>query len=960
MRRPLGRVTAEHSMDALTPPNEDAPSRFQVFLRWITVGSARAPWLTLTVCCGLALAATWLTQTQLKFKTKRADLIDPKTEYHQRWLQYLSAFGDTSEDIVVVIEGDDVKRIEAAIDDLGQQVDSETEHFRNALYRVDLSKLREKALQFAGPDDLQMLLGQLDEFQVLLRDFKKLNLYRMVRELRFQLKGALEQPPDLAEIAAAPLVRQIHLLATSLREFSAEKARYQSPWQMAMGGQFAQIETQFADRYLMNARGTMGFLKVQPRTSGDDFNGPAAAIERLRALLAEVGSRHPEVRLGVTGVPVLESDEMRDSQASMTQASVLSFFGVTALLIWGLRGFRYPLLSTITMAVGMAWSFGLTTLVIGHLNILSVSFAAMLLGIGVDFSIVVLERYIELRHHGLDLHDALGESAVSIGPGTVTAAVTSAIGFFTALLTDFTGVAELGVIAGGGILLFLVAAFVVQPALIAIADRNLKPTMICNPIEANGYRRLLSQHALPICVICLAGLGFLGRRALEVKYDYNLLNLQADGLEPVEVQHRIFEQSDSSLLFAVSLADSAEEARDLKQKFLALPTVHRVEEIASVLPSHSTEETQLYVQAIHSMLQKLPDRPMGPRGVDPSQVGAELEKIETLLEGLPGTLSKATLNEVGSFLDRLDECDDARQLSLLREYQTRLTTELWQSFRALSMISETDPVKLDDLSPTLVDRFVSPGRKWLLQVYPKHQIWDQEPLAEFIADVRSVDPEATGTPLQTFEASRSIKQSYEKAGLYALFAAFAVLLLDFRSFKLAFLAMLPPMAGTVLLFGTMGHFQIDLNPANMIVLPLIMGIGVDGGVHVVHDSLHQKGRYEIGSTAFSAILVNTLTTMVGFGAMMIARHRGLYSLGLVLTLGVGACLLVSLVLLPTILAMLSWRRAPAVEAEALSSEPVSGLGHEPAVVFALSSAVPLASHQFATADVRAPRTGTYG
>lgn len=201
------RATAKHSMDALNPPNEDEPSRFQIFLRWVTVGSARSPWLTLTVCCGLALAATWLTQTQLKFKTKRADLIDPQTDYHQRWLNYLDAFGDASEDIVVVVEGDDVKQIEAAIDDLGQQVDADTEHFRNTLYRVDLAGLREKALQFAGPDDLQMLLGQLDEFQVLLKDFKKLNLYRMVRELRFQLKGALEQPPDLAEIAAAPLVR---------------------------------------------------------------------------------------------------------------------------------------------------------------------------------------------------------------------------------------------------------------------------------------------------------------------------------------------------------------------------------------------------------------------------------------------------------------------------------------------------------------------------------------------------------------------------------------------------------------------------------------------------------------------------------------------------------------------------------------------------------------------------------
>ena len=85
-------------MDALTPPNEDAPSGFQSFLRWVTVGSARSPWLTLAVCCGLAVAATWLTHTQLKFKTKRADLIDPKTDYHQRWLQYLDAFGDTSED----------------------------------------------------------------------------------------------------------------------------------------------------------------------------------------------------------------------------------------------------------------------------------------------------------------------------------------------------------------------------------------------------------------------------------------------------------------------------------------------------------------------------------------------------------------------------------------------------------------------------------------------------------------------------------------------------------------------------------------------------------------------------------------------------------------------------------------------------------------------------------------------
>ena len=935
-------------MDAQTRPGQTI-SAFQRGLRHVTLLSARNPWITLCLCVGLALGATWLTETRLKFKTNRADLIDPQTDYHQRWLNYLEQFGDVSEDMVVVVEGDNQPQVEAALDDLGTALKQDPEHFRHVLYKVDLSGLRGKALQFAGPGDLQFLIGQLDEFGLLLRDFSKLNLYRMVRELRFQLKGALEQPPDIAEVAAAPLVRQIHLLSASLRNFSERDPKYISPWQATLPGDMTQLETQFADRYLLNARGNMGFLKVQPGVQAVDFNGPAPAIDRLRGLMADVQVRHPQCRFGLTGIPVLESDEMRDSQASMFQASVLSFVGVTLLLIWGLRGLRYPLLSTITMAIGMAWSFGFTTLVIGHLNILSVSFAAMLLGIGVDFSIMILERYIELRHEGRGLLEALGESAESVGPGTVTAAITSAVGFFTAVLTDFTGVAELGIIAGGGILLFVVAAFVVQPALIAIADRRLTPALIPNPLEADGYRRLLARHPLLIGLLVSGGIAFFAVRAPDVSYDYNLLNLQAEGIDAVEVQRRVFEQSDSSLLFAVSLAESAEEARLLKQKFLALPTVHHVEEIASALPENAGEETRLYVQAIESQLDRLPREAPTRRGVDPDQVGQELEKIETLLEGLPGSLSKSALRELGLFLNRLDRLDDRGQVTLLREYQLRLMSELWQRFRTLATVASPEPVSVADLDPALVRRFVSDRQQWLLQVYPRKQIWDIEPLREFITDVRSVDPEATGTPLQTYEASRAIKSSYEKAGLYALVAALLVLLLDFRSLKLALLAMLPPVVGTALLFGVMGFFHIALNPANMIVLPLIMGIGVDGGVHVVHDALGQRGRYRLGSTTFSAILVNTLTTMVGFGSLMVARHRGLYSLGLVLTLGIGACLLVSLVLLPALLTLLAHGRA-----EEQAEEQAEGAAATSAEVdLAVAAVLPLTA---AAAPIASPES----
>src|SRR5205807_6693737 len=195
----------------------------------------------------------------------------------------------------------------------------------------------------------------------------------------------------------------------------------------------------------------------QPTATTSDFNGSSPAIDKLREVLAEVGRRHPHARLSLTGIPILESDEMRSSQTAMFYASILSFVGVAALLVMGFRGLRYPILGNLVLLVGMAWSFGFTTLAVGHLNILSVSFAAMLIGIGIDYSTVYLLRYLECRHEGHDAERAVVETATSIGPGILTAAISSSAAFFCAVLTDFAGVAELGIIAGGGILICTVA-----------------------------------------------------------------------------------------------------------------------------------------------------------------------------------------------------------------------------------------------------------------------------------------------------------------------------------------------------------------------------------------------------------------------------------------------------------------------------------------------------------------------
>jgi hopanoid biosynthesis associated RND transporter like protein HpnN len=883
----------------------------ETVLHAITHVVAHHPIFTLLICLGLAGAAAYYTEEELKFKTSRADLIDPKTDYHQRWVNYTKEFGDVTEDMVVVIESDEPSVVTAALDDLGERVGGETNLFKNVLYKVDLSHLRQKALQYSTPEQLQMLLLRLDEFSPLLKRFEMLTLRKFIRELRIAVEHLAEQPPEVAQMMADPIFGQLAVLAGSLDAYARDQRHFSSPWQAQMPAEFTQLESVFRDRYLVNEKGTMGFLKTQPTATSADFNGSSPSIDRLREIIADVGQRFPDAKLSLTGIPILESDEMRSSQTSMFYASILSFLGVAALMVMGFKGFRYPVLGNIVLVVGMAWSFGFTTFAVGHLNILSVSFAAMLIGIGIDYSTVYLLRYLECRHDGLDTIEAVIETGASAGPGILTAAISSSVAFFCAMLTDFAGVAELGVIAGGGILICTVAAFVVLPAVLVVADRRRGAQEIPKPLQSRWLRAVTSKYPGLVTVLSSIIIGGICTYAFRVTYDYNLLHLQADGLESVDVQKRIFEQSDNSLLFAVCLADSPQQALDLKQKFESLPSVHHVEELAAILPRQAPEDTQLLVQAVNAQLARLPARAPSSGELDPSLVGGELEKIEKLLSKTMTPMGVAARQQIGRFLDRLSEKDKDEQIQLLRGYQSRFVADLLARLQGLASISAPDPVTPADLTPSLVERFVSPKGKWLLQVYPKSQIWDIKPLESFISDVRSVDPEVTGTPLQTYEASKAIKNSYETAGLYALIAVTLMLMIDFRNLRDCLLALLTPIAGTAVMFGVLGLCDISLNPANLIVLPLVVGLGVDGGVHVIHDfrSRAKFGPYKPSASVINAMIVNATTTMVGFGSMMIAAHRGLYSLGLVLTIGVGTCLIVSIVLVPAILTIISRGRA---------------------------------------------------
>ncbi|MGC1272461.1 MAG: MMPL family transporter [Planctomycetaceae bacterium] len=934
-------------------------------LRSTTRAVASAPKVTLLLVLIVTGICVALSVCYLGFKTERADLIDPSTPYQKRWLAYTQNFGAGS-DIVAVVESDHPDSVRRAIDELGGRLSRENELFSNVLYRIEATGLRRKGLQFLPPEKIQAALSHLDRYEPVVRGrWDRVRLEDVTDRLTWQIGEAdsRQQPA---------LLGQAEELTDSLSRFLADPRDFRSPWpeMFPVDPQFRQA----TDRpvYLLARSGTMGFVHAAPRATGEGFDGPTQAIDRCREIAAEIMRDHPGVKITLTGIPVLESDEMRRSNYDMTVASGVSFLGVGLLLLIGFRGVRHPALAMVMLAVGLAWSFGFATFSVGHLNILSISFAAMLIGLGGDFAIHYLSRYLEERQNGLDLAEALETTSVGIGSGLITASLTTALAFFCATFTQFLGVAELGIIAGGGILLCAMATFIALPALIALGDEGASADSLPRPLRNSWLRFGTSKFprsATILSLLVIAGVTACAFR-LEgnkpvpvVEFDHNLLNLQAKGLDSVDVLHDLHDSAGRSLLFAVAMADSPEEALALKAKFEALPTVARVEELASRLPQASPRDTQHLIQQVRSRLSGLPATAPGYEAPSPSSVGRSLERLYQTVRQDGGPAARRLAEKLNTFLNTLEKLPFAEQKTLLGQYQQRMAQALLTQFQVMAMAaSDPEPLTAADFPAELTSRFVrfdGPRQTWLLQIHPKEAVWEFEPLSRFVADLRSVDPNVTGTPLQNFEASRQIKSSYETAALYALVVISLVLMLDFlerenkllvlvpplvviaftamtlstrgvpirpmylvlgylgmvvtmaavldfRNLRDAALTLVPPLAAGAMSVGVLALLNQDFNAANLIVLPLILGIGVDNGVYVVHNYRSQRGKpFTLDASTASAMVITSVTNMVGFGSLMLAAHRGLFSVGLVLTIGVACTLFVSLTTLPAILSWIS-------------------------------------------------------
>jgi len=526
-----------------------------------------------------------------------------------------------------------------------------------------------------------------------------------------------------------------------------------------------------------------------------------------------------------------------------------------------------------------------------------------LLGLGIDFGIHILERYKEERTMGGDVLYALQKTVQGTGRGNLTGALTTAMAFGGMIFTDFIGIVELGKISGGGILLCMVSMVLVLPAFISLEERVRKPKYVLDQQQpksrwvANFFK---NYHLIIFVSMVLVVFSLFSLRT--VTFDYNLLNLQAHGTEAVKYEMKVIEQSGRSAWSIAVLADSLEEVIRKHHALEKLSTVRSVESIVSILPVDQKKKMQ-YVKGLGSAMNNLKVNSDVIRVSKPDLIKT-MKKIRFKLQGKEDKGEVSIARKLSQlFLDESEKQSEEITETRLNQFSENLFIDYREMIESLKVNANISPVSIKEIPKNLRERYVSRNGVYLINVYPRIDVWNIDQRNEFIRQLKTVDLKVTGNAMHMFESSRLMKEGYFYGGIYAMAAIFIYIIVSFGSLRAALIVLLPVVVGSFWTVGIMDLVGVSFNLANLVILPLIIGIGVVNGVHIVHRYREEteKTINVLSKSTGRGVILSSLTTMIGFGSLMVADHQGIYSLGLVLTLGVGCCLMASITLLPAIL-----------------------------------------------------------
>lgn len=672
-----------------------------------------------------------------------------------------------------------------------------------------------------------------------------------------------------------------------------------------------------AERYRISPDSRLLLMEVGARDNLAELDLAIPFVEGLRHDVAEIVAVHPDVRIEMTGLPVMLQEEQETLANNFALVTLLGLIGILAVFVIGFERVALPSLAGIPLLMGLIWTFGAQRLVYGEVNLFSMAVPVLIMGVGIDFAIHLLSSYAEMRERGHDPHEALRQSYDHIGAGLLTGAFTTAAAFLVMLGSGFYGLQTMGFTAGFGVLFALVAMLTVLPALVVEFDRRTSrrdqllpnvPFTFLKPVTAAVHR-----HRYPVLATFLTltlAAAYLGA---DVRFNTNYMDVLPDDLPSIRAQEAILERFGTSNDTVMLVADDLEHAERLRLALEDAGTVARVVS-PSVLVPRDQEAKRPYLDALGARLNAmLPAEPPPAHTYDTAELALLSERLASVKAAAldasilaPVLYDRDTIERVGAIRDSLNRIDahvHPASADRLQHLDRLLATEIAASVGLFQDMTAADTISSDTLPRDVLDRMRGHDGKWIVLANANGNVWSDGFRRSFLRELRTTGVEPMGMVPATDRMMRLLVD--EIPGITAMIFGIVALLvlIDLRSLRGTVLALVPLVVGITWTVGAMGLLGVDFNPVNVIAVPLLVGIGIDDGVHLYHRIRHERVLETAVMHSGKAVTLTSLTTGIGFGSLMLSVHPGFFSLGLATTIGIASCLVVSVLLLPALVAI---------------------------------------------------------
>lgn len=846
----------------------------------------------------LAVLAGQYVVHNFAINTDVTSLLSEKTTWRQNEIAVSKAFPQRDDLLVIVIDGTSSAGANAAAQALASAMQPRNDLFRSVKRPEVNAYFSKNGLLLLPFDELSLVTEQLIKAQPLLgslnADPTPRGLFNM---LGLMLDGSAAGQLSLADMT--PLFKRAH-----------ESFSRPDRWAYMME---PEVPGKFELRRFILAQPVMDYTALSPAARASDF---------IRAFIKEKNLEETHgVRIRLTGPVALADEEFASISEGMVGATMGSILLILLLLFLALHSWRLIVPIFIVLAVGLIVTTAFALLTVKSLNLISVAFAVMFTGIAVDFGIQFGVRARDVRFHEPDFAQALKRTGSLVAVPLLLAALGTAAGFLSFTPTSYRGVAELGLIAGTGMIIAFILNITLLPALLAITKPGAES-------ESAGYKwaapldDFLEKNRNAVLVFFAALFIAASIAAFFIRFDFDPLNLKNPKTESVSTMLELVEDPDSNPYTVDILAPNIDAAETLAIKIRALPEVEKAMTLQSFVPDEQEQKIALINEVTNLLTPALQPAP-----AQATNAATQKQAAQTLLEKMRATQNLPP--EAERFKVNLQNFIAASDAVI--EQQTKSFTDFVSNALG-DMRARLTPhtITLTDIPESLKRDWVAADGSARIEVTPKDHPRDQAMLIKFVAAIRAVTPDATGAPVSIQESAATIKQAFIEAGIYAVIAIFFLLFLTLGpSFSTASLhgssphrrgdifiqsafagmterltntlyVLAPLILAGVLTLGTATLINLPINFANIIALPLLLGLGVSYSIYFV---VYWRQGFDkpLQSGMARAVLFSAATAFVAFGSLSLSNHPGTASMGLLLSLSLFYVLFTTLFFLPCLL-----------------------------------------------------------